>query len=365
MMIANDTNFVYNLRREILQQFVLDGHEVILVAHVLNYKKELRGLGVNIINLNNNRHGKNPFHDINLFLNYYNIIKKIKPNLVFTNNIKPNVYAGLTCRLLGVKYISNITGLGTPLENPGILQKLTRVLYKIGVRGASTVFFQNLFNKEFFLKYNLISKDSKIVLLPGSGVNIKLHKLQDYPRKAQKIHFLYIARVMREKGIDILLSVAKKISKKHNNIVFDVVGQCDDISYLEKLRNAERKGLIKYHGLQKNVTDFYAQCSCFLYPSYYPEGMSNVLLEAAASGRPVIATNRPGCKETVDDGITGYIVPIKDEVAVVEAVEKFLCLSHEERKKMGLAGREKIVREFDRNLVVKTYVEEVKNILGA
>lgn len=364
MMIANDTNFAYNLRREILQQNVLNGHEVILVAQILNYKKELENIGVNIIDLKNNRHGKNPFNDLMLLFKYYNILKMGKPNLVFTNNIKPNVYAGLSCRLLGIKYIPNITGLGTPLENPGILQKITTLLYKVGINGASTIFFQNLANEEFFKKNNLISKHSKVVLLPGSGVNIDLHKLLAYPIESKEIHFLYIARVMQEKGIDIVLSVAKKIVKEHNNIIFDIVGQCDDISYLKRLKKAEKEGWIKYHGLQKDVTKFYAKCSCFLYPSYYPEGMSNVLLEAAASGRPVIATNRPGCKETVDAGVSGYIVPIKNENAVLEAVKKFLNLNNDERKQMGLAGREKMVNEFDRKIVVEAYRKEINRILG-
>ena len=117
--------------------------------------------------------------------------------------------------------------------------------------------------------------------------------------------------------------------------------------------------MITYHGMQPNINPFYEKCSCFLYPSYYPEGMSNVLLEAAASGRPAIAADRSGCRETVDDGVTGYIVPINDEAAVLEAVEKFLSLSWEQRRDMGLAARAKVEREFDRQIVVDRYIEEV------
>ena len=121
------------------------------------------------------------------------------------------------------------------------------------------------------------------------------------------------------------------------------------------------QGVIQYHGLQKDLTPFYQRCSCFLYPSYYPEGMSNVLLEAAACGRPLIAADRSGCRETVDNGISGYVVPVNDGKAVIEAVKRFLELTDAERKQMGIAGRQKMEKEFDRNLVVKTYLSVVED----
>ena len=169
---------------------------------------------------------------------------------------------------------------------------------------------------------------------------------------------------MKEKGIDLFLAAAQKFTKERDDVVFDVVGQCDDPVYLEVLNNAQKNGEIVYHGLQKDVTPFYRRCSCFLYPSYYPEGMSNVLLEAAASGRPVIAADRPGCRETLVDGVTGFLVPVNDEEAVLAATEKFLKMTSEERKAMGQRGSERIRREFDRELVVEAYLEEIWKILG-
>lgn len=169
---------------------------------------------------------------------------------------------------------------------------------------------------------------------------------------------MFTARVMKEKGIDLFLAAARKFASE--NVIFDVCGACDDENYKEILNNEK---CVTYHGEQKDMTPFYSECSCFLYPSYYPEGMSNVLLEAAASGRPVIAADRAGCRETLEDGVTGFLVPINNEKAVIEATDKILKMSDEERKAMGQRGSEKIRREFDRKLVVEAYWDEIQRIM--
>ena len=356
LMITNDTNFAYNLRREVLCRFVKEGYRVTLVGEILDFRKEFESFGCELIDMKTGRHGTSIIQDLKLFVRYFSVLRKAKPDVVLTNNIKPNVYGGLSCQLLGIPYIPNITGLGTPVEHPGPMQKLTTMLYKIGVAGAKTVLFQNSENLKFFQDRKMLSPKSKVVLLPGSGVNLQSHPLLPYPDTG-KTHFLFVARVMKEKGIDLFLSAARKFHRE--DLVFEVVGGCDDENYLRILKEAQEAGLIVYHGLQKDMTPFYQRCSCFLYPSYYPEGMSNVLLEAAACGRPVISANRSGCRETVDDGVTGYIVPVNDEAATLNAVEKFLTLSQEARIAMGLAGRAKIEREFDRETVVQMYIDQL------
>lgn len=354
LMITNDTNFAWNLRREVLQRFVTEGYRVTLTGEILNFQKELEALGCELADIKTARHGTSILQDLKLFVRYFSVLRSRKPDVVLTNNIKPNVYAGLSCRILRIPYIPNVTGLGTPVEHPGPMQKLTTLLYKIGVGGAKAVLFQNTENLQFFKDRNMLSHKSKIVLLPGSGVNLDSHPLLPYPDSG-KTHFLFVARVMKEKGIDLFLAAAKKFHREDH--VFEVVGGCDDENYLRILKEAQEEGLIVYHGLQHDMIPFYERCSCFLYPSYYPEGMSNVLLEAAASGRPVIAADRSGCRETVDDGVSGYIVPVNDEEATLQAVEKFLNLTWEERKAMGLKGRAKVEREFDREIVVQKYMD--------
>ena len=357
LFTANDTNFAWNLRREVMMELVKTGHTVTLAAKIKDFECEFREAGVRLIDIDIDRRGTNPFSDVLLFCRYRAVLKKTRPDIVFTNNIKPNIYAGLACQLLKIRYISNITGLGTSVENPGPLQRLSVFLYRLGVRKATAVFFQNSENQAFFYKHRMIKKDTKEILLPGSGVNLESFPLLPWPSEGP-IHILFAARIMKEKGIDFFLAAARRFASE-GKIVFDICGQCDDPSYLQIIRDNR---FVTYHGLQKDLRSFYEQCSLFLYPSYYPEGMSNVLLEASASGRPVITTDRAGCRETVDDKKTGFIIPVKNEQAVLDAVGKFLSMSPEEMKKMGTAGREKMIREFDRTKVVKVYCEEVEKL---
>lgn len=356
VLLANDTMFAYNLRRELLERLLAEGYEVTVVAQPLMHQEKLQFMGCKLAAVKTRRRGTNPLADLKLFFQYLKILRKEKPDIAFSNNIKPNVYGGLACRLLKIRYMANVTGLGTPVEKPGLLQKLTTRLYKMGVAGAECVFFQNTENLQFFRDRKMLNKRSRIHLLPGSGVNLQSHPVREYPT-ADKIHFLFVARVMKEKGIDLFLAAAHKFHSE--NVQFDVCGPCDDPHYLQVLQQEQEAGNVVYHGMQQNLNPFYEKCGCFLYPSYYPEGMSNVLLEAAACGRPAIAADRSGCRETVDDGVTGYIVPINDEQAVLEAVEKFLALSWEQRRDMGLAARAKVEREFDRQLVVEDYMKEI------
>lgn len=358
LMAANDTTFIYNLRREVLQAMIESGYRVTVMAQVLNFEAELRALGCEIIDVKTARQGKNPFKDIVLFSKYYQALKNARPDLMFGNNIKPNVYAGLACKRLKIKYIPNITGLGTPVENPGPLQKLTIQMYKAGVSGASCIFFQNAENQRFFEVHNMMPKKAKVRLLPGSGVNLQAHPAFAYP-KDDIIHFQYTSRILKEKGIDLYLAAAKRIHAQYPNTVFHICGGCDDERYIEILKQAQRDGYIVWHGQQKDMNPYLKQAACIVHPSYYPEGMSNVLLEGAAAARPIIATDRAGCRETVEDGVTGFLIPIKDEEALVQALEKFMKMLPEQREKMGLAGRAKMEREFDRRIVAKAYLEEI------
>lgn len=352
VILINDTTYAYNLRGAIIQRLIEANYDVVIVGQLLEHQEKLKKMGARLIGVHTGRHGKNPFADLSLLLQYRRILKNENPDVVLTYNIKPNVYGGMACQNLHIHYLPNVTGLGTPVEIPGLMQKLTIRLYKIGVAGADCVFFQNTDNLKFFKKHGMLKQEAHTRVLPGSGVDLEKYKL--LPWHDGKVHFLFVARVMKEKGIDLFLAAAHQFAS--NDVIFDICGACDDPKYLQILKNDPK---VVYHGPQKDLRSYYEKCSCFLYPSYYPEGMSNVLLEAAASGRPVIAANRPGCRETLDDGITGFLIPIKDENAVIQAVKKFLLLNSEQQEKMGLFGREKIVREFDRKIVVEAYMDEI------
>lgn len=357
-ILANDTTYTYNLRGALIEKLVELGYEVYIVAQILKFEKELKDMGGKVIDMSIGRHGKNPFSDLKLLKEYKRILKEINPTLVLSYNIKPNVYGGMACNKLKIRFMPNITGLGTALEYPGLMQKITAMLNKIGLKNAEVIFFQNEENREFFKKHNLISKNTTPILLPGSGVDLNRHVLLEYPND-DVIKFLFIARIMKDKGIDIYLETAKTTKEKYPNTEFHICGYCDDDKYNEILKEYEKNEIVIYHGEQKDMIPFFEMANCIVHPSYYPEGMSNVLLEAAAHGRPIICTDRSGCRETVTAGETGYIVPIKNTEKVIEAVEKIINMSNKERKQMGLNGRKKIEKEFDRNIVVDEYLQMI------
>ena len=364
LVLANDTTYVYNLRDELLQRLVTEGNEVVVASQPLLYQDELRALGCRLVDIETNRHSTNPLSDLGLLSKFKKLLKTEKPDIVLTYNIKPNVYGGMACKSLKLRYIPNITGLGTAVEYPGMMQKITTRLYKTGVAGASCILFQNDENRAFFSEHKMLKSGTRTRLLPGSGVNLSKHKAINYPENTDVINFLFIARVLKEKGIDLYLNAAKRIYENHKNVMFHICGLCDDESYLGLLNEAEQTGYIKYHGQQKDMIPFFELAHCIVHPSYYPEGMSNVLLEAAAHCRPIIATDRSGCRETVDDGKSGFIVPVKDEDALVNALEAFLALTYEQKRDMGLAGRAKIEKEFDRQFVVEAYLEEIERAVS-
>lgn len=359
-ILANDTTYTYNLRLAIIKELIKRNYDVFIISEILKFKNELESIGCHLININIERHGTNPLSDFKLMREYKKILKHINPDYVLSYNIKPNVYGGMACKSIKTKFMPNITGLGTALEYSGLMQKLTSALYRIGLKKASVVFFQNQENMDFFKTHKILSGDTKTVLLPGSGVDLEKHQLLDYPDN-KVIKFLFIARIMKDKGIDIYLETAKKIREKYPNTEFHICGYCDDENYKQILDKYEKDNIIIYHGEQKNMIPFFEMAHCIVHPSYYPEGMSNVLLEAAAHGRPIICTDRSGCRETVEDGITGFVVPIKNTRKVIECVEKITKMSNKERKKMGLNGRKKVEKEFDRNIIVKRYMDEMNN----
>lgn len=356
LLLANDTTYVYNLRREVIERMISEGYQVTVVSQLLLLQDELKSIGCRLIGVDAGRHGTNPIDDIKLLFTYIRILRREKPDVVLSYNIKPNVYGGMACQLLGIRYMPNITGLGTAVEYPGKMQALTTRLYKWGVAGADCVFFQNAENQKFFEDRHMLPEKARIVLLPGSGVNLDRHPVLPYPQ-GEDIHFLFIARILKEKGIDLYLNAAKRIRETQKHAIFHICGGCDDPKYNEILAAEHEADNVVYHGQQKDMLPFFTQAGCVVHPSYYPEGMSNVLLEAAASGRPIIATDRSGCRETVDDGITGFVIPIKDEEALVQALKKVLAMSVAEREAMGLAGRAKMEREFDREIVAQKYVD--------
>lgn len=356
LILANKDITLLYFRKELIEKLVAEKNDVTVCFPKSDKVNEFINMGCKFINIKMDRRGTNPVKDMGIIFNYLKILKETKPDIVLTFTIKPNLYGGFACRIKKIPYIANITGLGTALQNEGLLQKLTIFLYHIAFKKIKCCFMQNEDNMKFFEKHKIA--DGKRKLLPGSGVNLEKYKLLEYPKENGDLEFLFIGRIMKEKGIDLYIETAKYIKSKYKNTKFHVIGYCEQ-DYEGILEDLQKEEIIIYHGKQDNMIPFYKLSCCTIHPTYYPEGMSNVLLESAASGRPVITTDKPGCREIVDEGVTGFIVKPQDMESLKIAVEKFINMPYEEKVNMGLAGRKKVEEEFDRNIVVNEYINEI------
>lgn len=359
LIISNRSDGFLN-HRDMLIEALIPMYELVLVAPYDNTTKLFEKKGFKTIDVPVKRRSKNPFSDVLLLRRYRKILQKEKPNVVLTYTIKPNIYGGFAAKRLKIPYIANITGLGVAVENSGLLQRITVFLYKKAFKKISHVFFQNAENRDFFSNHKINARQN--TLLPGSGINLDKFPLSKY-RNEEVIKFIFISRLMKEKGIDLYLETARMIKNKYPHTEFHIAGAMED-NYEEITHKFQNDGIIKYHGDVKNLPILLREMHCTVHPTYYPEGMSNVLLESAAMGKPIITTNRSGCKETVDDGITGYIVETRNQQQLNEAVEKFVNLSFAEKEEMGKQGRKKVENEFDRQIVVNEYLKRIKKTIN-
>lgn len=357
-VVSNNFVGLYSFRKEVIQAIIDKGHDVFISAPFDDKRSYFETIGCNLIDTQFNRKGMNPLKDLNLMLTYRKLLKQIKPDIVLSYTIKPNLYGGMACQLQGVPQIVNITGLGSAVENSGWLQKLTILLYKIGLKKAKTIFFQNKANMDFCLLHKMVAGNIKRI--PGSGVNLQYHTIQDYPIN-KPLKFVFISRLLKEKGIEEYFTSAVTIKRKHPDVEFHIVGWCED-AYSELLKELEKKGIVIYHGPVGDVRPLIGMAHCTVHPSFYPEGMSNVLLESCAAGRPIITTDRPGCGEVVDDGINGFVVKQQDSNDLIEKIEHFINLPYEQKKLMGLNARKKVERDFDRQTVIDAYINEINRI---
>ena len=354
LILANSSGGLYDFRNELVVELLKEYKVYVSVPDEVAVEK-LKEEGCQLIHTDINRRGMNPIQDLGLLKAYWKLLKEIQPDAVLTYTIKPNIYGGLCCRLQRVPYIVNITGLGTTFERGGMLKKMVVAMYKTALKKADCVFFQNDRNKQIFEENDIYGKESKRV--NGSGVNVEKYNYEAYPGR-EKPGFLFVGRLMKEKGIEEYIYNAEKFAGRAE---FDIIGYCEE-AYEQEVKALESQGILRFHGFQTDVKSFYKDADAIIIASYH-EGMSNVLLEAAATGRPVLATNIPGCKEAVEDNMTGLLFASRDAGALENAIEYFLSMSVEKRETMGQAARKKMEQEFDRKKVVESYMEEIKRVI--
>lgn len=347
LIITNHSYMLYRFRRELIQE-LQKNHEVVLAMPFVGHEEDFQAMGLRCIPVELERRGMNPLKELKLLFRYIALLRQEKPDLVITYSIKPNIYGGLCCSLLGVPYCANIQGMGTAFQKKS-LAKFVTVLYKAGLRKAKTVFFENEGNARETLSRGII-KPEQAVILPGAGINLTEYSPVPYPEH-EGVHFLFLSRIMREKGVDELFAAVRRLRREFGSRVrLDLVGFFDD-DYEETVNRLADEGIAVFHGFQTEPRPYYAAADCVVLPSYH-EGMSNVLLEAAAMSRPVITTDIHGCKEAVAEGISGLLCRPQDADSLYEAMKQFLQLSREEREAMGRAGRTHVAARFSKEEVV-------------
>lgn len=355
MILANNDVGLYKFRKELIEE-LLKEHEVVISLPYGDFVKPLEDIGCKFIDTPVDRRSINPIKDLKLFFTYLKILKRVKPDLVITYTIKPNVYGGFACRLLKIPYAVNITGLGTAFENGGMLKKIVTVMNMVGCKKAKVVFFENEGNRQIFIKEKIV-KDSQTYRLNGAGVNLEKYQVAPYP-VGEKIKFLFMGRIMSEKGIDELFEAMQHLVSDGINCELHLLGFYEE-NYKEKIEKYEAEGWLHYYGYQKDVRPYIEESHCFVLPSWH-EGMANTNLECAAMGRPVITSKIHGCLEAVNEGGSGYLCQRQDADDLYQAMKKFSMLSYDERKAMGLAGRKRMEDIFDKKKVVKETLKELR-----
>ena len=352
LIMTNHSYMLYRFRRELIQTLMQE-HEVVLSMPFTGHEEDFQAMGLRCIRTDVERRSINPVADMKLLMTYWELLKQEKPDYVITYSIKPNIYAGLCCSLARIPFSANVQGLGTAFQRKG-LAKFVTVLYKLALHSAGAVFFENEGNAHEFLSRKIIRPD-QATILPGAGINLQEYPCLPYPEN-KTFRFLYLGRIMKEKGIDELFEAMERLCVRDGvSAVLDLVGFFDD-DYEEKVNRLVERGIAVFHGFQTDPRPFYREADCVVLPSYH-EGMSNVLLEAAATGRPVITSDIHGCKEAVDCGSTGLLCRVKDADSLYRQMLQMVTTQRQDRAQMGLRAHEKMAANFEKSMIVRRTVQ--------
>ena len=367
-MVANTTWNIYNFRRNLIDQFVSSGYNVVVIAPVdeyIHYKEAypmVKHLGLRTLD----RDGMNPLKDFLLILELWRRYKKIKPDLIIHFTNKPNIYGTLAAWLIGCINISVVTGLGYTFIHNGWLQKVITEMYRISGNRADRLVFENTRDRDYFVENGLVAPD-KAISVKGCGVDTHYFLPGEQETgPSDKITFTFIGRLLYDKGVQEFVEAARVLRQKRNDCQFWIVGELDaenpaTVDKEDLLRWVE-DDIVFYHGFLKDVRPVISKSDCIVLPSYR-EGLPRIILEGMSMAKPVITTQTAGCEETVDENVNGYLVPIRNTEKLVEAMEKFLSLTPEEKILMGKRGREKAILQFDDKIIAGDFQRIVDELI--
>ncbi|WHZ12929.1 MAG: glycosyltransferase family 4 protein [Burkholderiaceae bacterium] len=357
-LVSNTAWSIYNFRNGLIAKLVECGHRVAVVAPQDEFSERLAAMGCQVIDMPMSAKGANPVEDTALVFRFTRLYKKLRPDFVFHYTIKPNIYGSFAARLARVPCIAVTTGLGYTFINNNWVARVSRRLYKLAFQSPKEVWFLNEDDRQAFLLHGLVSSD-KAVLLHGEGVNTDYFSSRAKPLDDGRTRFLLIARMLWDKGVGEFVEAARQVRKIYPDAVFQLLGECDvpnpSVISREQMAEWAQEGVIEYLGVTGDVRPHIAQVDCLVLPSYR-EGISRTLLEAAAMGKPLIATDAVGCRDVVVDGKTGWLCPVKDAAALAECMKRLIAMPAREREAMGQAGRRFIELHFDEKKVIGHYM---------
>jgi glycosyltransferase involved in cell wall biosynthesis len=368
VLIAVNTAWnLVNFRTGLIRGLMAQGHEVIAAAPDDVYAPRLAAMGCRFLPLPMDNQGTHPGRDALLLWRFVRLLRQEQPNVYLGYTVKPNVYGSLAAHLLGVPVINNIAGLGAVFGKRGVLVRFVRGLYRLALGRSAKVFFQNSDDRQLFVAGGLVRAEVAD-LLPGSGIDLTRFTMMS-PRamggSKDKFRFLLIARMLWDKGVGEFVEAAKLIRAQWPQVECCLLGFLDvqnpGAISREQMDELVAQGVI-YLGVSDDVRNEIAAADCIVLPSYYREGTPRTLLEAAAMGRPIITTDSVGCREVVDDGKNGYLCKPRDATDLADKMNRMLKLTSEQRQQMSLYGRHKMEREFDEEIVIKKYLDAIREV---
>lgn len=356
--VGNTAWSMYNFRLGVMKALLDDGIEVVVIAPYDSYVEKLISTGCSFHALYLKNYSTNPFQDIQTLFQLIKLYKKTQPDFIFHYTIKPNIYGTLAAKYCNITSIAITTGLGHLFYKNKIVTLTSTFLYRLVGKYSKEVWFLNQEDLTIFLRKK-ITQPQKSFLLNSEGVNTKYFAPLEVEKNNNKFIFLYAGRILRDKGIGLLAEASKRLKQKYNNFEIQILGFIDENNPnsipLTQLNTWEKEGLIKYREAVEDVRLHIAKADCIVFPSFYKEGVSRVLLEASSMEIPIITTDWVGCREVVEHSVNGFLCAIKDVNSLVEKMEMFMEMTEEERQIMGINGRKKILREFEESLVIKRY----------
>ncbi len=364
--VCNTAWGLYNFRRGIICSLLQQGVDVVVIAPRDKYSEKLGRLGCRFKEVQLQSRGMNPIEDLNFFLELYALYTTEKPHLIFHYTVKPNIYGSFAARLLAIPSVAVVTGAGQAFDRQNVLNRLVSMLYRIGLAKAVAVWFLNDDDKRLFIS-NGITTEAQCSVIRSEGIDTTVFSPERFSRSSSTaVSFLMHGRLLWEKGVGEYVDAARALRERGIDAKCYLLGFLDSqntssVSELQ-VRTWEREGVISYLGVSDNVGEQISQADVVVLPSYYREGVPRALLEAAALEKPIITTNWAGCKDVVDDSVTGLLCQPKNASDLADKMYRLATMSATARLEMGKAGRQKVLREFNEDSVIESYLSLIKRV---